>query len=286
MTASQPDQLLAVLGVGVVDAAAPLVVADDLGLTRGDGCFDAARVVVDGDGKRVDHLDAHLARFACSCAALELARPDLDAWKALIAEALAAWDRPGEATLKLVVTRGPEHLPSTETAYLTITPSAAALGPLTVATLSRGHASDAFRDAPWLLGGVKTLAYAVNVAARREAARRGVDDVLFVSTDGYCLEGPTSSLVVAFGDGYATTPTGATGVLASVTTQVVVDALRADGVEFVERLIGLDELAHADGAWLMSAVRGVCPIVTLDGRPMPSDAVRTGLLQRLAGFDA
>ena len=59
--------VVAVLGRGVVDADEPVVTADDLGLTRGDGCFDSARVLTDAVGTgRVVGLDEHLARLASS----------------------------------------------------------------------------------------------------------------------------------------------------------------------------------------------------------------------------
>src|SRR5690625_7099343 len=69
-----------------------------------------------------------------------------------------------------------------------------------VVTLDRGLASTVVDTSPWLLPGAKTLSYAVNMAATREAVRRGAEDVLFVSTDGYALEGPTSTLLVRHGD--------------------------------------------------------------------------------------
>ena len=53
------------------------------------------------------------------------------------------------------------------------------------------------RAMPWLLAGAKTLSYAVNMAALRHAARQGAGDVIFVSSDGYMLEGPRSTVVIA-----------------------------------------------------------------------------------------
>jgi len=144
------DAVLAVLGVGVVDPSTPVIRADDAGVTRGDGCFEGLRVV---DGA-VDKLDAHLARMARSSAALELPF-DVDAWRELVAEAVAAWPHPGEAAMKLVLTRGP-------VGYAWITPLPADYprlrrDGLRIITLSRGTTVDAFAEAPWLLGGVKTL---------------------------------------------------------------------------------------------------------------------------------
>ena len=42
---------------------------------------------------------------------------------------------------------------------------------------------------PWLLPGAKTLSHAVNMAALRHAERHGSGDVVFVSSDGFILEG-------------------------------------------------------------------------------------------------
>ncbi|GAB79331.1 4-amino-4-deoxychorismate lyase [Austwickia chelonae] len=283
--------LVAVIGRGLVDADTPVLTADDLGATRGDGCFDATRVTTDPDGhSRAENLDAHLDRLAASAAALDIDPPDHAQWRALIAEMLTAWELPGEAVLKLVLTRGREWAPGTPTAYATLVhrsvpltggdPFAARRG-ISAVTLSRGHPHDAYADAPWLLGGVKTLSYVVNAAAQREARRRGADDVLFVTTDGYCLDGPTSGLVVIHGNRLRTTPTGATGLLGSVTVDRIVTAARADGMDARHALIPVADLTDADGIWLVSSGRGPAPVRVLDGQAL---AVDEALVSRVAGY--
>ena len=103
------ELLVAVMGTGIVAADDPVLTADDLGLTRGDGVFDATRVVTADDGtSRIDNLSAHLSRFARSIAGVNGAAPDLEAWTALINELVTAWRRPGEAVLKVMYTNGPE----------------------------------------------------------------------------------------------------------------------------------------------------------------------------------
>lgn len=286
-------QLVAVMGRGVIDVDTPFLLADDAGITRGDGCFDTGRVTRDGGGSRVHHLERHLARFAHSAAALNLPAPDLDAWRGLIAEALAAWDAAGdvagEAALKLVLTRGPEHRPGEATSYLLLTAvdeaaQAEARAGLQVVTLSRGYASDVFVAAPWLLGGAKSLSYGVNVAAKREALARGADDVLFVSTDGFALEGPTSGLLVLSGGRLLAVPTEGTGVLQSVTVTVILESAPALGLASGSQLLRPADLLGSDGAWLVSTVRGVCPILALDGVELRHDPETTRRLSAAAGF--
>jgi 4-amino-4-deoxychorismate lyase len=280
-----PRPLVAVLGVGVIEDGDRAVAADDLGLTRGDGCFDATRLVVDTAGRtRLDHLDAHLARFARSAAALDLPL-DEPSWRELIGKATAAWTHPGESVLRVILTRGREVAPAAPvTGLLTIVPlderTIRARSGITVATLSRGHAADAFTDVPWLLGGVKTLSYAVNIAAGREAARRGVDDVLFVSTDGYVLEGPRSAFIWRKGDRLGTTQPVGTGVLASISQAAVFRGAGADDVETGYGLLPVEAVPDLDGAWLVSSGRLVAPVVEVDGRALSVDGEWTDSLMR------
>ena len=170
--------VVAVLGRGVVDPGLPVVLADDLGLSRGDGCFETCRVVTDPSGtSHVDNLDAHLARLARSVRMLRIVI-DIDSCRALLEVAVAAWTEPGEAAVKLMVTRGVEGT-GVPTVIATVhSISEAALRQrstgIRVITLPRGTTAATYTDADWLLGGVKLLSYAVNMAALREAAGRGV----------------------------------------------------------------------------------------------------------------
>ncbi|HZY75715.1 MAG TPA: aminotransferase class IV [Jatrophihabitantaceae bacterium] len=280
-------RLLAVFGVGIVDPATPVVAADDPGLTRGDGCFEGCRVRTSADGhSAVDKLDAHLARMGRSAAALEIAFDD-DAWRAFVLQTLAAWTEPGEWAMKLLLTRGaPGGAP---TGLLTISPlpanyPAQRRDGIAVITLPRGYAADAFADAPWLLGGVKTLSYAVNMAAQREAARREADDVIFTSSEGLVLEAHTSSVVWLSGGTLHTTPQGPSGILGGTTQALLFECAAAAGRPVVTAPATVADLHAADSLWLIGSVRGPVDVVRLDGKPRGRDEARTAEIRALCGF--
>ena len=274
--------IVAVLSRGVVDATEPIVRADDAGLTRGDGCFEGCRLL---DGSVVK-LDAHLARMSRSAAALGIEFAE-DAWRELVAVTVAEWPAQGEAALKVVLTRGAADGPPTGFAYL---------GPISAdalrqrrdgvraACLQRGLTSAAFTDAPWLLGGVKTLSYAINMAAGREAERRGAEDVVFVSADGYALETPTGSLVWSIGDALHTTPTGATGILAGTTQRLLFDRAAAADWQTADTLATVDELRAAEGLWIVSSTRGPVEVVELDGVTRDRAPELDAQVKQLCGF--
>ena len=280
--------VVGVLGRGIVPADEPVVRADDLGLARGDGCFESCRVLTDAAGDSVvERLDAHLYRLQRSLDSLDIPADVADC-RGLVELVAGQWSTPGEAVVKLMVTRGVEG-----TGVPTVVATVRPIGPdalrqrregVRAVTLSRGTDSDSFADAPWLLGGVKALSYALNMAALREAGHRGAEDVIWVSRAGTVLEAPTATVVWAQGTRLATTPVGASGILAGTTMAALFDRARADGYDVTVATIRADDLPAVDGIWLVSAIRGVAGVSELDGKPRPDHGELTERLNGYVGF--
>jgi 4-amino-4-deoxychorismate lyase len=267
-----------------VPADTPILRADDLGAVRGDGIFETIRV---WDG-RPWLLAEHLARLASSAARLDLAVPPEPALEELVAQACAAWPRAAEGALRLVCTRGPEE-GGDVTTYATVAPIAprilrARAEGVRVLTATLGVPATARPDAPWLLGGAKTVSYAVNMASLRWAAAQGADDVLWTSTDGYALEAPTATLVWLDGDVLCTVPPARTGVLPGTTARYLLEHAAELGLAADERMVRPARLSTMDGVWLASSVRGVVDVRAVDGAPTPVPS-QTAAIRKLLGFE-
>jgi 4-amino-4-deoxychorismate lyase len=258
-----------------VDPSAPALTVGELSTQRGDGIFESIGVV-DGHAQEVA---AHLDRLAHSARLCDLPAPHLGQWRAAIARA-AAECGPGESVIKLILSRGVEHGP-TPTAWVTAADAAdftqVRRRGIRVVTLDRGYDIDVPARAPWVLLGAKTLSYAVNMAALREARRRGADDAVFLSSDGFILEAPTASLILRRGDVF-TTPAPNGSILHGTTQLSLFEHLEARGFATAYEALPASALHEADAAWLVSSVRLAAPVVSVDGRDVATDAEFTASL--------
>ncbi|TAL42694.1 MAG: aminodeoxychorismate lyase [Salinibacterium sp.] len=252
------------------DVASPQLSMLDLGVTRGDGIFESISV---GNG-RAQAFDHHLSRFAQSAARLDLPTPDLEVWREAILATIDALDDAEESFVKAVLTRGIEGDGR---------PSGWAFGShspdftrertegIRVVLLDRGYRHDIQHTSPWLLAGAKTISYAVNRAVVREAERRGAEDVIFVSSDGIVLEGPTSTLIFRRGNTLAT-PHVDLGILEGTTQANVFRFAEERGLSTSYEVVTPESLQSADAAWLVSSVRLAVPISALDDKPVGVDS--------------
>lgn len=273
---------MVVLGKGRVPAGTPVLRADDLGVLRGDGVFETIHVRAGAPWLLPQHLD----RMARSARRLELSLPERAALSELAEAACRDWPPQQEGALRIVCTRGPEQ-GGPVTVYAMLTPISEAVRAarrkgLAVATATLGVTAEVRAQAPWLLGGVKALSYAVNMASQRWGAARALDDVLWLSTDGYVFEAPTSTLLWLAGDTLCTVPAERTGVLPGTTSGWLLEQAPRLGLETAERMVRPAELVAADGVWLASSVRGVVPVRELDQVVLRSTP-RTEELQELVG---
>jgi 4-amino-4-deoxychorismate lyase len=273
--ASQPGVVVTLDGQ-LHDPAAPLLFADDLAAVRGDGVFETL-LVRDG---RPCLLEAHLARLTQSARMTDLPAPDVPRWRAAVAAGVERWIADGgdEGVLRLVYSRGREG-GSPPTAFAAIGQLPARVADarrkgVAALTLARGLPADGAPDMPWLLAGAKTLSYAVNMAALRHAERHGAGDVIFVSSDGYILEGPRSTVVIATGSENGTpallTPPPWYPILRGTTQQVLFEVARNKGYDCDYRSLRPADLLAAQGVWLVSSITLAARVHTLDGRLLQS----------------
>jgi branched-subunit amino acid aminotransferase/4-amino-4-deoxychorismate lyase len=237
------------------EATMPLV---DDGVLRGDAVFEAILV----RNGRTHDLAPHLARLERSAASLELTLPDV---RDVVVDLLLAWGDRGGA-LKILVTRQ-----GTVRGLLTPVswPSSLALAVI---------------ETPWRtpISGVKTLSYAANQWAIREAVKLDADDALILD-QGRLLELPTGSVCLVH-DGRVSSPDPARlPILDSVTVRSLCEVVE------VERTVpALDDLRAADEVFVVSATRPVLSVhaVVADGEELELPAPGPVTAEVGAAFDA
>lgn len=214
----------------ILPAAEATVPLTDEGFLRGDAVFEAMLV----RGGRTHALEPHLERMARSARAVDLPLPPV---RQAVADLLAAWgDRDG--VVRLIVTRG-----------------GAVRGILGTATWPPSL-SLAVVEAPWrtAISGVKTLSYAANQWALREAKARDADDALIVD-GGLLHELPSGALLLVHGDRVSTPDPARVPILDSVTVRAL-----GEIVDIERTTPDLDDLRTADEVFVVSATRPVLPV--------------------------
>lgn len=238
------------------DPRAPAVPVTDHGLTVGDAVFEAVKVV---DG-RPFALQRHLDRLERSAAGLGLVGVRIDAVREGVAAVLDGADI-ALGRLRITVTGGNAPLGSgrgDEPPTLIVVASPMDAAPATTAVVT----------VPWPrnergpLAGLKTTSYAENVVALAVARERGASEAVFANLAGNLCEG-TGTNVFYVVDGEVRTPTLASGCLAGVTRDLVLEWF--GGREVDEPI---DVAAAADEVFLVSTTRDVQGVHRWDERDL------------------
>jgi branched-chain amino acid aminotransferase len=253
----------------------PHVSVYDRGFQLGDGVFEALRA---RRGVAIE-LAGHLARLHGSMSAMAFELPFEDEAIAagiealLAAEGLDADEPPGDAVIRITVSRGFDptrgvlpHSGGRATvaiqAWPFVAPAARALE-----EGERFITSSIHRDPDSPVSGIKTISRADLVYARLEAERAGADDAIFLTTDGRLTEATTANVLLIRGDECATPRLG-TGLLAGTTRAWLVEHGDAVGLAMVECDLRLEDAFAADEMAVCASIGGVIPVTSLNGRPI------------------
>lgn len=242
------------------DPTAGAVAVTDHGFTVGDGVFEAVKTI---HGVPFA-LGRHLERLARSAAGLGLPAPDLDGLRRGVAAVAEGGEGDPIGRLRITWTAGPHPMGSGRgggpatlvVAYSAIEHAPASTTVVTVPWTRNEHGATA---------GLKTTSYAENVIALAHAHERGGSEAVLANTAGALCEGTGSNLFYVL-DGELRTPTLASGCLAGITRELVVEWCGAREVD-----APLPEVRdRASEVFLVSTTRDVQAVSRWDDRELPA----------------
>lgn len=242
------------------DPTAGAVAVTDHGFTVGDGVFEAVKTI---HGVPFA-LGRHLERLARSAAGLGLPAPDLDGVRRGVAAVAEGGEGDPIGRLRITWTAGPHPMGSGRgggpatlvVAYSAIEHAPASTTVVTVPWTRNEHGATA---------GLKTTSYAENVIALAHAHERGGSEAVLANTAGALCEGTGSNLFYVL-DGELRTPTLASGCLAGITRELVVEWCGAREVD-----APLTEVRdRASEVFLVSTTRDVQAVSRWDDRELPA----------------
>ncbi len=241
----------------------PRVSVLDAGFTSGRGVFETLSVI----DQVALRLERHLDRLALSAPRLGIDLPERAAVHAGVQAVLSGWG-PAPGRLRITLTAGTDR----PTLAITLAPAPPPVTAMKVVT------------APWVrnerspLAGIKSTSYAENLLTLGWAHQRGADEALLADTRGYLSEGTFTNVFVVL-EGRVLTPALACGCLPGIMRALVLEASAAAGCPAQEAELPLAVLAQAEEVFLTNSLRGVIPVGSLDGRPLPVLGRRTTEIQ-------
>ena len=241
---------------------------EDRGYQFSDGVYEVCEV---RGGRMVDER-RHMARLDRSLQELRIAMPmSSKALGAVMRETIAR-NRVRDGIVYLQITRGVvrrDHaFPPPGTAPSVVVTARNLDVSIGETYAAKGIAVVTMPENRWTRVDIKAIALLPNVLAKQAAREQGAREAWFVDRDGRVTEGSSSNAWIVTADGMVVTRAADTAILRGITRDVLLEAIKAQGLGFEERPFTVAEAQGAREAFLTSASQIVMPVVQIDGRPV------------------
>jgi len=240
----------------------------DYGFLYGYGLFETMRAY----GGRVFRLDNHLRRLARSAEVLGLPIGTLDLKKAVMDTIQA--NQLGDARIRIAISIGEGGMvPDPSTCNRpTVLILAGHYQPYPEEVYQKGFraiVSSIHRNSGSPLSRLKSANYLESLLARQEARAAGVNEALCLNEKGVLAEASMSNIFLVT-NGILRTPGHESGILPGITRETILELAPPLGINTLECDIRLDELSHAEEAFLTNSLIEVMPLTEIEGKPVGS----------------
>ena len=251
---------------------AATVHVEDRGYQFSDGVYEVCEV---RGGSIIDQR-RHLARLKRSLHGLRIEMPMSEAALAIVMRECMRRNRVRDGLIYLQITRGVaprDHgfpPPGTRPSVVVTAHGMDVAGNERIA--ADGVAVITVPDNRWQRVDIKSISLLPNVLAKQAARENGAKEAWFVDRAGHVTEGSSSNAWIVTKGGKVVTRPADNGILRGITRTVLIDVMRAQGLEFEERSFTVEEAYGAREAFLTSASQIVMPVVRIDDRPVGNGA--------------
>ena len=249
-----------------VPYAQAAVHVEDRGFQFADAIYEVCEV---RDGHLVDER-RHMARLARSLGELQIKQPMRTAALGLVMRQIIRRNRVRNGLVYLQVTRGSAprefYFPDADLAP-TVVCLARSVSPARLdANAATGIAIKTMPDIRWQRCDIKTVMLLPACLAKEAARKDGAREAWFVDKDGFVTEGASSNAWIVDQSGAVITRQLGADILPGVTRATLLDEIKGEGMQLIERPFKLAEAHAAREAFISSATQTVMPVVRIDGR--------------------
>ncbi len=125
----------------------------------------------------------------------------------------------------------------------------------------------------WSRPDIKSVSLLPNVLARQAAWEAGCHEAWLLDTNGFITEGAASNAWIVTQDNILQTRSADTGILRGVTRSVVIDLLKREGINFLEKPFKEEDVIKAKEAFSTSATALVMPVVRINNKNIGTGVV-------------
>jgi D-alanine transaminase len=249
-----------------------MVHIEDRGYQFSDGVYEVCEA---REGRIIDER-RHMARLQRSLGELRIASPMTQAALAVVMRECLRRNRVRDGIIYLQITRGVAHRdhgfppPGTRPSVVVTARNLDFAG--NERTAAQGIAVITVPDNRWERVDIKSISLLPNVLAKQAAREQGAKEAWFVDQDGRVTEGSSSNAWIVTMGGKVVTRPADKGILRGITRSVLIEVIRAQGLELEERPFTAEEAYGAREAFLTSASQIVMPVVRIDDRPIGNGA--------------
>jgi D-alanine transaminase len=246
--------------------------AEDRGFQFADAIYEVCEVK---DGRLVDET-RHMQRLARSLGELGMRQPMPPAALSRVMRETIRRNRVSYGLVYLQVSRGARPrdflFPPPDVAPTVVCLARSVSEARLEAAAAAGIAVKTMPDIRWGRCDIKTVMLLPASLAKEAARAAGAKEAWFFDADDRITEGGSSNAWIVDKEGRLITRQVDNAILRGVTRTTLIDLLRRENIELVERPFTVGEAKAAREAFITSATNTLMPVVRIDDQPIGNGA--------------